>query len=85
MYEAVDNDDLANNKANKAFFMTGFNDDKEDKRAGNIHLQMDVVHQDKLRALGAHLATGLIAGSQDSSREDEDKQQAAITPRSILR
>ncbi len=74
MYEAADEDDLANSKADKAIFMTGFDDNKEDNGAGNIHLQMDVVYQDKLHALGASLAMGSIAGSQDSSREDEDRQ-----------
>jgi hypothetical protein len=46
---------------------------------------MDVVHQDELHALGAPLAMGSIAGSQYSSREDEVRQRAAITPRSVLR
>ncbi len=68
MYEAADDDDLANSKADNAFFTTGFDDNEEDNGAGNIHLQMDVVHQDKLCALGALLAMGSIAGSQDSSR-----------------
>jgi hypothetical protein len=85
MYEAADKNDLADSKADKAFFTTGFDDNKEDNGAGNIYLQIDVVRQDKLRALGAPLATGSIVGSQDSSSEDEDRQQAAIAPRSVLR
>jgi hypothetical protein len=85
MYEVVDNNDLVDSKADKVFFMTGFDDDKEENGAGNTHLQMEVVHQDKLRTLGAPRATGPIVVSQDSSRDDEDRQQAAIAPRSVLR
>jgi hypothetical protein len=74
MYEAAEDNDSANSKADKAFFTTGFDDDKEDDGGRNIHLQIDVVHQDELRALGVPLATGSIVGSQDSSRENEDRQ-----------
>jgi hypothetical protein len=63
LYEAAEDDDLANSKADKEFFTTGFNNAEENKGAGNIHLQMDFVHQDKLRAQGAPLATGSIVGS----------------------